>query len=147
MLILTVAVHVTVAAQTYFSVIPQTNKTAQQVIVSIPKLEGNSYLYICYRTERQKNFQMRKMHHDKFGNATYHLPTDMLYGKSVEYFILKKTADTFSRTTIFTIVDANTNSIPEIYFQEDSPKENQANPAPDPFLTLLGSLSRSDRRR
>jgi hypothetical protein len=126
-------------------VIPQINKTAQQVIVSIPNVEVNNYWYICYRTERQKNFQMRKMHPDTSGNAIYHLPTNMLYGKNVEYFIVKKGANVCSRTPIFTIVDANANSIPEIYFIENSPLENQANPAQDPFLTLSGSMSGADR--
>lgn len=148
MAIVAMAIPATLSAQTAIPAVPQVSKTAQQAIISITKVEGDGHWYIYYRTDRQKSFQVRKMNTAMPGKATYHLPTGMLYGRNVDYFIVKKTAANTSRTPVYTVVDANTNPIPEIYFNEGLPiedAEDQANPASDPFLSFSGSLSRTDR--
>jgi hypothetical protein len=143
--IIAMAVPVIVSAQIFMPAIPQVSRTAQQAIVSITHSEGNGHWYIYYRTDRQKSFQVRKMDAAVPGKAIYHLPTNMLYGRNVEYFIVKEAAGTTSTTPVYTVVDANTNPIPEIYFQENSPLADHAEPGSDPLVRLAGSLSRADR--
>ena len=144
-LTIVLAVPASGAGQTVMPAIPHVSKTARQVIVSIADREGGGPWYIYYRTDRQKNFQVRKMQAGTAGKVSYQLQTDMLYGENVEYFIVEKTAGQAGRTPIYTILAANTNPLPEIYFQEPPTNETPAEPAAAPLLSLSGSLSRADR--
>lgn len=144
-LIIVLAVPATVAAQTTMAAVPQVSRSGQQVVVTMPAAADHDQWYIYYRTDRQGNFQVRKMKADRQGKATYQLATDMLYGRNVEYFIVKETAAGTGRSATYTIADANTNFVPEVYFQENPPLESPATTAADPLLSFSGSLSRTDR--
>ena len=146
--IITIVLPVSATAQTTISAIPEVNRAAQQALISITHSEGNGQWYIYYRTDRQKDFQVRKMNTATSGKATYPLPTGMLYGRNVEYFIVKKTAGTSSKTPVYTVVDANTDPLPEIYFKDNPPAagaDDPVHPAADPLIRLSGSMSRADR--
>jgi hypothetical protein len=79
------------------------------------------------------------------GKAYYHLSTDTLYGKTIEYFILEDTklkADAIS--PIFTIKNFTNKESPEIYFQDQTPAAGTTAQPPTPwykFLRTTGSLS------
>ena len=130
---------------TQVNYLPKVERQSNQLIVRVNAIRSDNEFYIYYRTARLAGFQVRKMKMSEEGKAYYQLPTDMLYGKNIEYFILEDTklkADAIS--PIFTIKNFTDKESPKVYFQQTTPTGGTSSQPPTPwykFIRTTGSLS------
>ena len=128
--------------------LPQVEKKADNLYIKIDTLTQEKDFYIYYRTQGLKNFQVRKMEKDKEGNVYYRLSTENLYGKKIEYFILKsKNSVSDSISPVFTIIGFTDKESPEIYFLSSGQgSEDETGRKKNPLFFKVGaSLSTSTR--
>ncbi len=130
---------------TQVNYLPKVERQNNQLVVKVNTIRNDNDFYIYYRTTGLAGFQVRKMKMSEDGKAYYQLPTDTLYGKNIEYFILENTklkSDAIS--PIFTIKNFTNKESPKVYFQQATPSGAGSTQPPTPwykFLRTSGSLS------
>ena len=125
--------------------LPIIERQPDQVVVKIKPLQASGEYLIKYRTEGMGDFQVRKMETDPSGFVFLRIPTENLYGRNIEYFMVEKRADGTSAVSITHMISNFTSKeSPEIYFQdsETSPAQSRKRELP---LNVNASLSTSTK--
>lgn len=130
-------------SMSYLNYLPQVDRAENSLMVKFNATNTQSTYFIYYRTEGLNKFQVRKMSTDADGRISIQLPTDNLYGKNIEYFIMEeKPNHRSSISPTYTISEFTKKDSPEVYFVDSQPLSN-APPQKDPLLNFNGSISTS----
>ena len=126
--------------------LPKIEKGAGVISIKLTDLPKAKELFIYYKTDALKNFQIRKMKVDKNGNAYYHLKTDNLYGKKLEYFIVENGVNGNSISPVFTIKEFTKEEVPDVYFFESYSESGfSIGGSSNPFINVNGSIDSTIR--
>jgi hypothetical protein len=125
--------------------LPVVEKQQNQIIIKIKPIKMTESYFINYRTEGMKNYQVRKMQADTTGTVFCHIPTENLYGKTIEYFVVERRMDGSSPVSlVHTITNFTQINSPEIYFQDNEVPASQGRKK-EAFLNVNGSLSTASK--
>ena len=130
----------------YSNYLPKITKSSNTLVVKIDTLSNNGDFFIYYKTEGLKNYQIRKMKNDKNGKVYYQLSLKNLYGKTIEYLIVKN-EDIGSNTIspVFTFTNFTKKESPEVYFASEDSQSTTSSKKREPLLKFQGSLSTASR--
>jgi hypothetical protein len=130
----------------FSSYLPKVEKQGDNLYIQINTLKPEKDFYIYYRAKGLKHFQVRKMNTDKEGSVYYHLSTETLYGKDIEYFIVENRENrSDSISPVFTIAEFTDKESPDIYFLDAGPPTADGSSKDPLFFRLGASLSSSTR--
>jgi len=126
--------------------LPEVKKTNGSIMIILKNLNNTNEIFLYYKTDILKEFQVRKMKLDKNGNAYYHLNTDNLYGKEVEYFIVENKNNKNSISPVFTIKEFTKEEVPDVYFFESYGESGiSIGGSSNPFININGSIDSTIR--